>query len=331
MEIVPEPRMNRSEVVALHRLIKKRRPGRVLEWGGGGSTLYWPAHYPEIDWVTIEHDPEWYEGLRGKISESVTLLHLDVPDYHDIGPVAIGLFDLIIVDGRERVQCLSNARNLLAPGGVVVLHDSSRRRWRPGWAFYAEIRHLAAPEKGRRGLVLLQKPRPTKVFGLGLSRTGTVSLTAALGTLGYQVKHFPPALEVMAYAERYDALTDTPVALYVEVLDRLHPGAKFILTVRDEEGWLDSCRRHWAGRKPTTPGWRWNRRAVYGIETFDEAVFLRVYREHVERILHYFAGRPGKLLVLNVCAGEGYERLCPFLNLSVRDEAFPHRNVGETK
>ena len=301
MKIVAKPLMHPEEIQALHKLIEGRKPRRVLEWGGGGSTLYWPAAYPEIEWVTIESELEWYTALKTRIRESVTLLHLVPPDVYSIGPAAIGTFDLIIVDCRDwRVECLDNARNLLTPGGVVVL-------------------------------VMFDKPRPTKVFGVGLSRTGTVSLTAALVALGYRAKHFPKALEVVLYAERYDALTDTPVCQYVETLDRLHPGAKFVLTVRDEEGWLDSCRRHWAGRKPTTPGWRWNRRAVYGIETFDPTVFLRVYREHTERITRYFAGRPGKFLVLNICGGEGYERLCPFLNLPARDEPFPRRNVGETK
>ena len=332
MKIIPQPLMHPEEVKALHTLLEERKPRRVLEWGGGGSTLYWPGHYPKIDWVTIESELEWYEALRPQVRDSVTLLHLVPPDIYSIGPQAIGTFDLIIVDCKTwRVECLDNARNLLNPGGAVIQHDSWDPRWRPGWKYYGEPMELVPPRtKGkRRGLVLFDKPRPTKVFGLGLSRTGTVSLNAALNALGYKAKHFPAPLQVVAAAEKYGALTDTPVCQYVEILDRLHPGAKFVLTVRDEETWLDSCRRHWAGPEPSTPGWRWNRRAVYGIETFDEAVFLRVYQEHVKRVTRYFARRPGKLLVLNVCAGEGYERLCPFLNLPMRDEPFPHRNVGE--
>jgi len=334
MKILSRPLMYAEEIRALHALIKERKPRRVLEWGGGGSTLYWPAKYPGIDWVTIEHDLKWCEGLRGRISESVTLLHLGPPDIYSVTPTAIGTFDLIIVDCRNwRVECLDNARNLLNPGGVVVQHDSWNPRWKAGWKYYSEPVQLAAPRKTgkRRGLVMFDKPRPTKVFGVGLSRTGTVSLNAALNLLGYKAKHFPAPLQVVAAAEKWGALTDTPVCQYVETLDRLHPGAKFVLTVRDEGSWLKSCRRHWAGREPKTPGWRWNRRAMYGIEGFDAAIFLRVHREHTERVTRHFAGRPGKLLILNVCGGEGYEKLCPFLNLPVRAGAFPHRNMGGTK
>lgn len=329
MRILSKPLMHPEEIEAMHTLIRERRPRRVLEWGGGGSTLYWPEAYPEIEWVTIESEPEWYAALATRVRESVTLVHLGPPDVYSVTPAAIGTFDLIIVDCKLwRVECLDNARNLLNPGGVVVQHDSWQPKWKPGWKYYGEPIQLApSRDKGkRRGLVMFDKPRPTKVFGVGLSRTGTGSLTAALMQLGYRVKHFPPALEVMAYAERYDALTDSPVGLYVEVLDRLHPGAAFVLTVRDEDGWIESCRKHWAGRNPTTAGWQWNRLAVYGLMTFDEGAFRRVYREHTARVLAHFAGRPQKLLVLDVCGGEGYERLCPFLGGPVLGDPFPYQN-----
>jgi len=170
-----------------------------------------------------------------------------------------------------------------------------------------------------------------KVFGIGLSRTGTVSLSAALTRLGYSTKHYPHLLKIVELSRQYDALTDSPVAPYAEVLDRLYPDAKFILTVRDVADWLESCRRHWARRAiaDIRPGWKlWNRRANYGMETYDAEAFARSYHAHASRVCAYFEGRPGQLLILDICGGEGYERLCPFLGLPVIDEPFPHLNVG---
>ncbi|HUW31852.1 MAG TPA: hypothetical protein VM223_09595, partial [Planctomycetota bacterium] len=79
MKIIAKPLMHAEEIRALHALIAERKPRRVLEWGGGGSTLYWPDHYPAIDWVTIESEPEWYAALKARVRESVTLLHLTPP------------------------------------------------------------------------------------------------------------------------------------------------------------------------------------------------------------------------------------------------------------
>ena len=40
------------------------------------------------------------------------------------------------------------------------------------------------------------------------------------------------------------------------------------------------------------------------------------------RVLEVLADEPN-LLRMNVCAGEGYEKLCPFLGIAVPNEVFP--------
>ena len=66
-----------------------------------------------------------------------------------------------------------------------------------------------------------------KVFGIGLTRTGTTSLTEGLKVLGYSAIHCP-----MSYKEidSFEASTDTAVAARFEFLDLLYPESKFILT-----------------------------------------------------------------------------------------------------
>ena len=70
-----------------------------------------------------------------------------------------------------------------------------------------------------------------KIFGIGLSKTGTTSLTQALQILGYQALHYPRddrTLEQLLHAdfrldlfERFDALTDTTIVPYYKCFDRL--------------------------------------------------------------------------------------------------------------
>jgi hypothetical protein len=190
-----------------------------------------------------------------------------------------------------------------------------------------------------------------KVFGLGLSRTGTRSLTAALHVLGFDTVHYPTdrgTLETLVRGDarfplldHYDGLTDITTAPYFEDLDRLHPGAKFILTVREPEGWLRSCRNHWTGRSAYEEGpqeglaaeehrlhmeiRRFLRAAVYASYDFDEARFLRAYRLHEQAVRRHFAQRPGDLLVLDIAAGDGYEKLAPFLGVPTPEQPFPHK------
>jgi predicted SAM-dependent methyltransferase len=59
--------------------------------------------------------------------------------------------------------------------------------------------------------------------------------------------------------------------------------------------------------------------------SFDRVVALSVF-EHLRITL--FEGRPDDLLIFNICGGEGYETLCPFLGLPILGEPFPHENRG---
>jgi len=107
---------------------------------------------------------------------------------------------------------------------------------------------LAAGRQGAAGDLVSRSDRggvaAMKIFGVGLSRTGTISLTAALRVLGYSAHHYPP--RPLVAAATHDALTDVPVIPHLRTLDCLYPDAKWILTVRDEEAWLASCAAWWA-------------------------------------------------------------------------------------
>ncbi len=154
--------MDKPEIEALRAVLEERKPERVLEWGAGGSTLYWPKLFPEIKWLSIEHNPDYARALEGKTAPNVTLMQLDYPDYHELKAEQVGTFDLIIVDGRHRVRCLDVARDLLNPGGAAILHDAGRERYAPAKDYYSLLSVLSPPKKGKdpRGLWLLSDPKP---------------------------------------------------------------------------------------------------------------------------------------------------------------------------
>jgi len=169
-----------------------------------------------------------------------------------------------------------------------------------------------------------------KVFGIGLSRTGTTSLTVALLNLGYDAKHYPKALKIMKEAEGHDALTDIPVILAYKELAERYPASKFILTIRDVGSWLDSCQRHWGSKKRRKENKMAMliRRGVFGRGDYDTITFKKVYKRHLEDVLGYFKGQQERLLVMDICGGDGYEKLCPFLGKDIPGEPFPHRAGG---
>jgi hypothetical protein len=179
-----------------------------------------------------------------------------------------------------------------------------------------------------------------KILGIGLSKTGTTSLFAALHRLGYRsatnrhlqrvglagwfVGDFSPD-----YLAEWDAITDLPIGTYFHDLDRRYPGSKFILTTRDIDTWLDSARRQWLRRPPPQEGFKLRvRLATYGITGFDAERFRFVFQAHERNVRQYFRDRPGDLMVMNLAAGDGWPELCRFLGRPVPDEPFPNVQPG---
>ena len=190
-------------------------------------------------------------------------------------------------------------------------------------------------------------PTQAKVFGIGLSRTGTKSLSLALHHLGIDVAHFPDdettfrelatANYQFSILETLDGITDITVAHCYQQLDRCFPGSKFILTVRDQASWLASLERHWAAHPcfhdpkrigPEHATHMAVRRllcmAVFGSYAFDRDQAVDVYEQHVRSVKQYFANRPEDLLILDICAGDRWTKLCKFLNKPLPDQAFPY-------
>jgi hypothetical protein len=190
-----------------------------------------------------------------------------------------------------------------------------------------------------------------KVFGIGLSKTGTTSLHEALKLLGYRSEHYPIEMLTLNAGKlginfhqvmEWDALTDTPIARFYKELDLAFPGAKFILTIRDMEGWLRSCRRHFDNwfylldhdaikRQSVIKESRQLHTDIYNTLKFDETKFAEAYNRHLSAVESYFNGRTQDFIIMNICNGDGWERLCPFLGSAIPDTLFPWFNNAYNK
>jgi Sulfotransferase domain len=203
-----------------------------------------------------------------------------------------------------------------------------------------------------------------QVIGVGLHRTGSMSVKAALERVGYgpcyhgmealrrcrDGDHWLAAFEAGGAYDwsrifaGYRATMDWPTVAFWEQLAAAYPDAKILLTERDPESWwqshqemfrrglaynesLTDDQRQWA----ETSGWG-SMQAALGraaAGTFEGRIFdkehcLRVFELHNERVKRTVPAE--RLLVYRV--QEGWEPLCRFLGVDVPDEPFPHVNVG---
>jgi hypothetical protein len=118
---------------ALRFLEPRVRPEwRVFEFGCGYGTLWWAGRVREV--VSCEHDAAWRERIAALAPENVSILHVPL-EYggaycraaRDRGP-----FDLVVVDGRDRVNSAVQSVDALAPGGVILWDNSDRASYAPG-------------------------------------------------------------------------------------------------------------------------------------------------------------------------------------------------------
>jgi hypothetical protein len=178
-----------------------------------------------------------------------------------------------------------------------------------------------------------------KIFGIGLSRTGTLSLTRGLRLLGFDARHYPddPATRRELMAGQYeltlldeaDALLDIPVAPFFAQFDRAYPGSKFILTTRPTDAWLASVENHFRmflHRKHDSYG-KFVHASAYGALRFNAERFAYAKEAHEANVRRYFALRPDDLLELDISSGgDPWEPLCRFLDCSRPIAPFPHAN-----
>jgi hypothetical protein len=131
------PFMTPEEIVDLVTYIN--RDSVILEIGGGDSTVFLSRLVKKI--VTLEHNLEWAEKIRENTKgyeSTVFVVEPNWPQPHPFHPAEEGQFekylnflktlnddqfDVVLVDGRDRVKCASASVSKLKSGGTLLVHD----------------------------------------------------------------------------------------------------------------------------------------------------------------------------------------------------------------
>ncbi|MBS1505289.1 MAG: class I SAM-dependent methyltransferase [Bacteroidetes bacterium] len=108
----------------------------IAEFGSGNSTLFYAQQVKKV--LSVEHELDWYEKIREKMPANVELTYRKLDqdgEYAKFLTDQRGTVDIVIVDGRDRVNCIKNSLSALSRGGIVVLDDSERLEYKPGIEF----------------------------------------------------------------------------------------------------------------------------------------------------------------------------------------------------
>ena len=129
-KMMDKPFMQEEDINMVSKVLEAFKPKNCLEWGSGGSTIYFPQKHSFIEkWVSIESNPNWYKEVLKKKPEKVDMKLMRGDDY------AFGIlkdktgFDFILIDGMERERCMCIASLLLRDKGICILHDTWRKNY----------------------------------------------------------------------------------------------------------------------------------------------------------------------------------------------------------
>lgn len=135
----------------------------VFEWGSGGSTLFIARRVKRV--ISIEYGQRWYyrllfhlkiKGIKncvlklvlpeqngeGKYRSQGKYSHLYFEKFvKSIDTYPDESFDVVIVDGRCRSQCILHARNKVKRGGYLLVDDADRSEYASAIASLTEFSH----------------------------------------------------------------------------------------------------------------------------------------------------------------------------------------------
>lgn len=103
---------------------------RVFEYGAGQSSSWWAVRVKDV--IAVEHDPDWHAKVQASTPANARVLYrplgqgyIDAVDGHHP-------FDIVVIDGRRRVDCAPHAAQALTKAGVIVWDNSEREQYQGG-------------------------------------------------------------------------------------------------------------------------------------------------------------------------------------------------------
>lgn len=163
-----------------------------------------------------------------------------------------------------------------------------------------------------------------KIFIIGLPRSGTTSICAAMLELGYTVAHTAYTQKTFDNAQ---VIADTPIFADFKRLDSFYPNSKFIYLTRELAQWLPSIKqllqrmyvnvtRDDGGSNTIIKRCYQNTFAPFTRENIESDEFLaNTYSKHNHEIQQFFSQRQDDLLTIDISKSTSYQKLLDFLSL----------------
>ncbi len=106
----------------------------VFEYGSGNSTRWWCNRVFKV--TSCEHDLNWHQLLKEKLPPNIEYLYRELVSGGEYSQAVLGgAYDIIVIDGRDRINCAVHAVKALNENGIIVWDNTERDEDRQGYSF----------------------------------------------------------------------------------------------------------------------------------------------------------------------------------------------------
>lgn len=107
----------------------------VFEYGSGNSTLWFSKYVKSVK--AVEHDKTWYDKVKPKLPANAELIYREIENKNYSKEISASgsKYDIIIIDGVDRNNCVYESVNLLSQNGVIILDNSERNDYKESIEF----------------------------------------------------------------------------------------------------------------------------------------------------------------------------------------------------
>ena len=175
--------------------------------------------------------------------------------------------------------------------------------------------------------------KQSKIFIIGLHKTGTTSLAYFFEKMGYLVTgpdtHLVAQIENDNFKEvdrlltTYDVFQDDPWYMIYPYLYQKYPEARFILLERNKLEWIKSVQRFYGEDNYNNAV----RRKFYGSANTiqNEEAYLSKFTKHNEEVKDFFSNEDN-FISISIANDADVIKLQKFLNKPIKFKSFPHKN-----
>lgn len=108
----------------------------IFEFGSGNSSLFFSIKVKSV--TSVEHNLKWYNKINSKKFSNIKIIYKELEtdgEYSKCANQDNMKYDVIIIDGEDRNNCIYNSITALKNNGVIVLDDSERKEYNPAIMF----------------------------------------------------------------------------------------------------------------------------------------------------------------------------------------------------